>query len=230
MVISGFQKTTLVDYPGHIACLIFTQGCNFRCPFCHNRDLVNGTKSKNRVDTGEILDYLDKRKGLIDGICISGGEPLLQKDIAVFMRLVKSKGYKIKLDTNGSKPLILKKLIEEGLVDYVAMDVKNCFSKYNQTSGISNVLLDNIKESIEILKKSNIDYEFRTTVVKELHCFENLKQICEYLGPSVKYYLQNYRDCETVLVKGYHGFKREELMLIKNKLNKDYPNVSVRGI
>jgi len=230
MVISGFQKLTLVDYPEHIACLIFTQGCNFRCPFCHNRDLVNSMDSKNQISEKEILDYLEKRRGLIDGVCISGGEPLLQKDIAIFMKLVKEKGYKIKLDTNGSKPQILKKLIEDKLIDYVAMDIKNSFSNYGQTSGVINIDLEKVKESIAILKNSNIDYEFRTTVVKELHSFEDLKFICEYLGNNVKYYLQNYRDCETVLVSGYHGFEKEELLEFKNKLNKDYPNVMVRGI
>jgi len=220
----------LVDYPEHIACLIFTQGCNFRCPFCHNRDLVNSMDSKNQISEKEILDYLEKRRGLIDGVCISGGEPLLQKDIAIFMKLVKEKGYKIKLDTNGSKPQILKKLIEDKLIDYVAMDIKNSFSNYGQTSGVINIDLEKVKESIAILKNSNIDYEFRTTVVKELHSFEDLKFICEYLGNNVKYYLQNYRDCETVLVSGYHGFEKEELLEFKNKLNKDYPNVMVRGI
>lgn len=230
MIISGFQKLTLVDYPEHIACLIFTQGCNFRCPFCHNRDLIECFSSKNQIDESEIFNYLDKRKGLIDGVCISGGEPLLQKDIALFMKFIKDKGYKIKLDTNGSKPLVLKKLIEENLVDYVAMDVKNSYSNYGKTSGIDNINVDNIKQSIQILKNSNIDYEFRTTVVKELHSFENIKEICQYLGPDVKYYIQNYRDCQTVLVSGLHGFEKEELLKIKDKLNKDYPNVKVRGI
>lgn len=230
MVISGFQKLTLVDYPEHIACLIFTQGCNFRCPFCHNRDLVNGMNSKNQIDENEIFNYLDKRKGLIDGVCISGGEPLLQKDIVLFMKIIKDKGYKIKLDTNGSKPLVLKKLIEKNLVDYVAMDVKNSYPNYDKTSGLDNMNIDNIKQSIQILKNSNIDYEFRTTVVKELHSFDKIREICEYLGPNVKYYIQNYRDCETVLVRGFHGFEKAELLKIKDKLNKDYPNVKVRGI
>lgn len=230
MVISGFQKLTLVDYPEHIACLIFTQGCNFRCPFCHNKDLVNGMSSKNQIDENEVFNYLDKRKGLIDGVCISGGEPLLQKDIVLFIKMIKDKGYKVKLDTNGSKPLVLKKLIEENLVDYVAMDFKNTFSNYGETSGVDNLDVSNIKKSVEILKNSNIDYEFRTTVMKELHDFEKLKKICEYLGPNVKYYIQNYRDCETVLKKGFSSFEAEELLEIKNKLKKDYPNVSVRGI
>lgn len=230
MVISGFQKLTLVDYPEHTACLIFTQGCNFRCPFCHNRDLVKGMTNKNKIDENEFFSYLDKRKGLIDGVCISGGEPLLQKDIGIFIKNIKDKGYKVKLDTNGSKPLILKKLIDENLVDYVAMDVKNTFASYDKTSGVNNLNVDNIKKSIDILKSSNIDYEFRTTVVKELHSFDALKEICEYLGPNVKYYLQNYRDCETVLVSGFHGFEKEELLDIKNKLERDFPNIRIRGI
>ncbi|MBE6138266.1 MAG: anaerobic ribonucleoside-triphosphate reductase activating protein [Firmicutes bacterium] len=230
MIISGFQKLTLVDYPEHMACLVFTQGCNFRCPFCHNKELIEGFDSKNEISEDEIFQYLDKRKGLIDGVCITGGEPLLQKDIALFMKCVKDKGYKIKLDTNGSKPEVLKKIIDAGLVDYVAMDIKNSFDGYGITSGIDNLDISNIKKSIEVLKNSNIDYEFRTTIVKELHNFDKIHEIISYLGSDVKYYLQNYRDCETVLVRGFHGFERKELLDIKNQLNKDYPNVKVRGI
>lgn len=230
MVISGFQKLTLVDYPGKTACLIFTQGCNLRCPFCHNRDLVEGFNSKNQIDEEEIFKYLDKRKGLIDGVCISGGEPLLQKDILFFMQRIKDKGYKVKLDTNGSKPELLKRIIDGNLVDYVAMDIKNSFEDYGKTSGVDNMDISNIKRSIEILKSSNVCHEFRTTVVRELHDFNKIKSIISYIGVDAKYYLQNYRDCETVLVKGFHGFEKEELLKIKDKLNNDYPNVSIRGI
>ncbi|MBE6152335.1 MAG: anaerobic ribonucleoside-triphosphate reductase activating protein [Firmicutes bacterium] len=230
MVISGFQKLTLVDYPEHIACLVFTQGCNLRCPFCHNKDLVCSMNNTNQIDEDVIFRYLDKRKGLIDGVCVSGGEPLLQKDIISFIKKIKEKGYKVKLDTNGTKPLVLKRLLDENLVDYVAMDVKNSFEGYDKVAGIENVCVDNIKLSIELLKDSKINYEFRTTVVKELHNFDNISKICKYLGKNVKYYLQNYRDCETVLVKGFHSFSKEEIIEIKNKLIKDYPNISIRGI
>ena len=228
MEISGFQKLTLVDFPGHTACIIFTQGCNFKCPFCHNSGLIQGANNSNKIDEQVLFDYLDNRMGLIDGVCVSGGEPLLQKDIELFIRKIKEKGYKVKLDTNGSKPKILKKLIDCNLIDYVAMDVKNTFSKYDVTSG-AKVSLDDIKESINILKSSNIDYEFRTTIVKELHSFENIEEILNYLGPSVKFYIQNYRDCDTVLQKGLNGFSDVELLEIEKKLERRYPNVTIRG-
>ena len=228
MVISGFQKLTLVDYPGQTACILFTQGCNFKCPFCHNSGLITGTNQSNIIDEQVIFDYLDKRKGLIDGVCISGGEPLLQKDIELFIRKIKEKGYKVKLDTNGSKPKILKKLIDESLLDYVAMDVKNTFSKYDVTTGISTNIND-IKESIEVLKNSNIDYEFRTTIVKELHNFEDIQEILNYIGPNVKFYIQNYRDCDTVLIKGLHEFSDDELQSIEEKLKMKFPNIIIRG-
>ena len=228
MVISGFQKLTLVDYPGHTACILFTQGCNFKCPFCHNSDLISGANKPNIIDEQVIFDYLDKRKGLIDGVVVSGGEPLLQKDIELFIRKIKEKGYKVKLDTNGSKPNILKKLIDESLLDYVAMDVKNTFTKYEVTTGISTNIKD-IKESIEILKDSNIDYEFRTTIVKELHNFEDIMEILNYIGTNVKFYIQNYRDCDTVLIKGLHGFSDNELQFIEENLKMKFPNVNIRG-
>ena len=228
MIISGMQKLTLVDYPGHTACLIFTQGCNFRCPFCHNSDLVIGANNSNKIDEQVLFDYLDKRKGLIDGVCISGGEPLLQKDIKLFIEKIKEKGYKVKLDTNGSKPDVLENLIEHNLIDYVAMDVKNVFNKYDLTIGCkSNV--EDIKKSISILKSSSIDYEFRTTIAKELHSLEDIGGILEYLGADVKYYLQNYNDCETVLKKGLSGFSDDELLEIKQNLERKYPNVIIRG-
>ena len=228
MTISGFQKLTLVDYPEHTACLIFTQGCNFRCPFCQNSSLVI-KKNNCKIDETEIFEYLDKRKKLIDGVCISGGEPLLNEDIGLFIKKIKDKGYKIKIDTNGSRPKMLKKLIDNKLIDYVAMDIKNSFENYNATSGVQ-VNIDDIKESINILKNSNIDYEFRTTIVKQLHNFENIEDILSYIGPDVKYYIQNYRDCDTVLKKGLSGFKEEELLDIKEKLEKKYPNIVIRGL
>ena len=228
MIISGMQKLTLVDYPSHTACLIFTQGCNFRCPFCHNSDLVIKTNNPNKIDEQVLFDYLDKRKGLIDGVCISGGEPLLQKDIELFIKKIKDKGYKVKLDTNGSKPSILKNLIDKNLVDYVAMDVKNTFDKYEETIGCK-INVQDIKNSIDILKNSNIDYEFRTTIAKELHSLEDIKNILRYLGRNVKYYIQNYNECETVLKKGLNGFSDDELLNIKKKLEIEYPNISIRG-
>ena len=228
MIVSGFQKLTLVDFPGHTACIIFTQGCNFKCPYCHNSELINCRNNSNKIDEQVLFDYLDKRKGLIDGVVVSGGEPLLQKDIILFIKKIKEKGYKVKLDTNGSNPVALKELIENSLVDYVAMDVKNVFNKYDLTTGIKTNI-ENIKKSIEILKNSSIDYEFRTTIAKELHNLEDIKSILNYLGKNVKYYIQNYRECDTVLQKGLSSFSDSELLNIKESLEKIYPNVIIRG-
>ena len=230
MTISGMEKLTLLDYPANTACLIFTQGCNFRCPFCHNKNLLMDTNGDGIIDENEVLDYLKKRKGLVDGICISGGEPLLQRDIESFIKKIKEIGVKVKLDTNGSNPQKLKKLIEMGLIDYVAMDIKNDFSNYDKTSGVDNINIENIKKSIDILENSNIEYEFRTTVVKELHSITQLEHICEYIGPNARYYIQNYRDCSNVLQSGLNGFSEKELFDIQNILNMKYPNVTVRGI
>ena len=228
MIISGFQKLTLVDYPGHTACIIFTQGCNFKCPFCHNSGLIGCANNSNRIDEQVLFDYLDKRKGLIDGVCISGGEPLLQKDIILFIKKIKEKGFKVKLDTNGSNPEVLKKITDNDLVDYVAMDIKNTFDKYELTSGVK-VNLDSIKESINILKGSSIDFEFRTTIAKELHSIEDIRNILEYIGAEVKFFIQNYQECDTVLKKGLSSFSDDELKNIKKELERNYPNVVIRG-
>ena len=230
MTISGMQKLTLLDYPGNTACLIFTQGCNFRCPFCHNKDLLSDCSENEIIEENEVFHYLEKRKGLIDGVCISGGEPLLQRDIENFISKVKDMGFKVKLDTNGSSPSKLKRLIDNGLVDYVAMDIKNNFLNYDKTSGIERINIENIKRSIDILENSSIEYEFRTTVVKELHNLIQLEEICKYLGPNVKYYIQNYKDCDTVLQNGLTGFAKEELQKIEKHLKMTNPNVIIRGI
>jgi len=230
MTISGMQKLTLLDYPGNTACLIFTQGCNFRCPFCHNRDLVENEIEHEIIDEKEVFKYLEKRKGILDGICITGGEPLLQRDIEDFISKVKEMGFKVKLDTNGSSPFRLKSLLDKGLLDYVAMDIKNDFLNYDKTSGIERINIENIKRSIDIIENSNVEYEFRTTIVKELHNMFQLEQICKYLGPNVRYYIQNYKDCDTVIQKGLSGFDNDELINIQNQLRMTNPNVMVRGI
>lgn len=230
MKISGMQKLTLLDYPGKTACLLFTQGCNFRCPFCHNKDLLNNENSESIIREEEVFRYLEKRKGLIDGVCISGGEPLLQEDIEAFISKIKQMGFSIKLDTNGSSPSRLKRLIDKGLIDYVAMDVKNDFLNYDKTSGVERLNIENIKRSIKIIEESNVEYEFRTTLVKEFHKLGQLEKICEYLGPEARYYLQNYRDCNSVLQMGLSGFEKEELLNMQNQLKITYPNVMVRGI
>lgn len=229
MTINGMQKLTLLDYPGNVACLIFTQGCNFRCPFCHNSGLLDMNNNCEKIDEKEVFKYLEKRRGLLDGVCISGGEPLLQKDIEDFIRKVKDLGYKVKLDTNGSSPKKLKQLIEDGLIDYVAMDIKNDFLNYDKTAGMCTNI-DNIKKSIEIIENSNIEYEFRTTIVKQFHDVRKLEKIIQYIGPNARYYIQNYQDCSSVLQRGLNGFDNEELLNIKNTLGVKYPNLVVRGV
>ena len=229
MTINGMQKLTLLDYPGNVACLIFTQGCNFRCPFCHNSGLLDMNNNCEKIDEKEVFKYLEKRRGLLDGVCISGGEPLLQKDIVDFIRKVKDLGYKVKLDTNGSSPKKLKQLIEDGLIDYVAMDIKNDFLNYDKTAGMCTNI-DNIKKSIEIIENSNIEYEFRTTIVKQFHDVGKLEKIIQYIGPNARYYIQNYQDCSSVLQRGLNGFDNEELLNIKNTLGAKYPNLVVRGV
>lgn len=230
MIIDGMEKLTLLDFPGHLACIIFTKGCNFKCPFCQNSPLIDSQKECGKFTEEYVLNYLTKRKGILDGICISGGEPLVQPNIETFIRKVKDIGYKVKLDTNGSNPEKLKKLIDDNLIDYVAMDVKNSFYKYTDTIGKNAVNIKNLKRSIDILKNSSIDYEFRTTIVKEYHTINDIKEICNLIGHNSKYYLQNFVDSENVVKKGLHGFSKEELTNISKILSSDFSNLQIRGI
>ena len=177
MQIHGFQKMTLLDFPGRVAATVFTGGCNFRCPFCHNALLVTELKESDVIPTQDVVSYLEKRTSLLDGVCLTGGEPLLQPDIASFLRKIKEMGYAVKLDTNGNSPSKLRDLVEEGLVDYVAMDVKNCREKYGETIGIPNFDVSKIEESIRFLMSGKVDFEFRTTVVKEFHTVENIESL-----------------------------------------------------
>lgn len=229
MIIDGFQKLTLLDFPEKMACMIFTRGCNLKCPFCQNGLLVLNKTKEGFIDESEIFEYLKKRKNLLDGVVVSGGEPLLQRDIKTFITKIKDLGYKVKIDTNGTSPLLLEELINEGLVDYVAMDIKNVFEKYPKITGCKNVNTDNIKKSIKILKQDKIDYEFRTTIVKEFHALEDIKKILSYIGGS-KYYLQNFVDNENVIQSGLHGFSREELIDINNELEKEFTNFKIREL
>ncbi len=180
MEISGFNKLTLLDYPGYLAAIIFTQGCNFQCPFCQNSTLIDN-KIKGTITEQEVLEYLEKRKNVLDGLCISGGEPLLQRGLESFIRKVKDLGYKVKLDTNGSNPDKLKKLLDNNLLDYVAMDIKNDFNNYDKICGLNKINIDKIKESMKLLVGSKVKYEFRTTLIKEYHNVDSVKEIYKSL-------------------------------------------------
>ena len=220
MNIAGVQKVTLLDYPGKVACEIFTQGCNFECPFCQNSSLIPITNT-GEFSEEEIFEYLNLRKNILDGVVITGGEPTVQKDLKSFIKKIKDLGLLVKLDTNGGNPKVLQELIDEKLVDYVAMDIKNIFNKYNITAG-KKINLDNIKKSIEILKASKIDYEFRTTIIKEMHSLDDIISICKLVG-NAKYYLQNFEDSENVIDHSLHGFSREELLFIDKYLKDLFP-------
>lgn len=210
MNICGINKTTLLDFPGLVACTLFTGGCNFRCPFCHNKDLVLGI-AESKVLEEEIFAFLQKRKGILQGVCITGGEPTLQKDLVTFIERVKELGYKVKLDTNGYCPEVLKELLDKKLLDYVAVDIKATKEKYAQTVGLENLQLSRIEESVALLKQWNGAYEFRTTVVKGLHEREDFAQIGEWIRGCKNYYIQSYRENENVLCPGFEAFPREEL-------------------
>ena len=182
MRICGVQKLAMVDYPGKLAATVFTGGCNLRCPFCHNALLVTRLEESPALDEGVVLDFLRKRKGLLEGVVLSGGEPLLQKDAADFLAKVRELGYAVKLDTNGFYPAALAEILERKLVDYVAMDIKNSREKYALTCGLDAVDLTAVEESIALLRRSGVDYEFRTTMVRELHTPEDMEAIGRWLG------------------------------------------------
>ena len=226
MKIAGFQKLTLLDYPSKVACIIFTQGCNYKCPYCQNSGLIDHS-NEDLIDEEEIFKYLDKRKGVLDGIVISGGEPTIQKDLKTFMEKVKEKGFLIKLDTNGSNPNFVEEAINEKLVDYIAMDIKNVLEEYKDVTDV-NPNIVNLKRSIEIIKNSNIEHEFRTTIIKNIHNIDKILKICEYVDGD-KLYLQNFVLSENVLGKYLIPFTEEELKEIKKEIER-YPNVKIRGM
>lgn len=194
MTIHGFQKMTLLDYPEKVACTIFTAACNLRCPFCHNAGLVTKIETAERIDESEVLAYLQKRKGILDGICITGGEPTLQKDLADFIRKIRDLGYAVKLDTNGTNPAVLQSLLDEGLLDYVAMDIKNTPEKYEATVGVPSFDVTPIQQSIDLLLAGRVDFEFRTTVVAEYHTPEDIGKIARWLSGAPRYFLQPFVD------------------------------------
>lgn len=227
MKIFGLEKLSLVDYGSNACAVVFTGACNFKCPFCHNGGLVN--INVPQIPTEEVLRYLKKRYGLIDAVCVSGGEPTLQEDLLDFLKELKQIGYKVKLDTNGTNPQVLMQAIQENLVDYVAMDVKNCFKKYAETSGVSDVFLENIKQSLQILKQSGIDYELRTTLVKEFHLEDDIKQMATELAGHKKMFLQNFIDSPNCIKKGLNSvdisFAKNYVEILKEQIE----SVSLRG-
>lgn len=230
MRIQGLQKLTLLDFPGRTACTVFTAGCNFRCPFCHNASLVVDIPKEAAISEEEFFAFLKKRQGILDGVCVSGGEPLLQPDIEEFIGKIKELGYVVKLDTNGSFPKKLKALVEKGLIDYVAMDIKNCLESYAITSGTDALDLGAIEESVSYLKEGHIPYEFRTTVVKNYHFEESFEKIGQWIQGADKYYLQNFVDSGDLIGKKTKGCSPEEMNTFLKVVQKYIPTAQLRGI
>ena len=229
MKLCGLQKTTLLDFPGHVAATIFTGGCNFRCPFCHNSDLL-GNDLPPAYSVEEVLSFLKKRRGILEGVAITGGEPTLQPDLRDFILDIRALGYAIKLDTNGYRPDILISLCEEGLIDYVAMDVKASKERYAVLAGIPSVDIAKLDESIDYLVHGSLPYEFRTTVVKELHSDEDFEKIGPWIRGCKNYYLQCFVDSDQVLNPVYTSPTKEELLRYQSIVEPYVEHVELRGV
>ena len=223
----GIDKFSLLDYGDNVCVVLFAPTCNYRCPFCHNGDSV--LNSNAEIPFEDILNYLKERKGLVDAVVISGGEPTLMNDLAAKIKQIKELGYKIKLDSNGTNPEIIKALIHQKLIDYVAMDIKNSEEKYSLTCGAKNPSIENVKKSIKLLMTSGIDYEFRTTLVKELHNSDDIKSLGELIKGAKVLYLQKFVDREGVIEKGLHPINEEEANSFKQILVNYVKEVNLRG-
>lgn len=230
MKIYGLNKTTLLDYPGKVAATIFLGGCNFRCPFCQNSSLVLNPSAQPEIPVKEVLSFLKKRKGILDGVCITGGEPTLSPDLPELLREIRTLGYPIKLDTNGTHPDLLKTLTEQNLIQMTAVDIKACPDNYPALCGLVHPELDAVKETVEFLKNGTLDYEFRTTVIRELHSEKDFIEIGQWLTGAKAYYLQAYRDSEEVLQPGFSSYTRKELEHFREILKRTIPLVELRGI
>lgn len=230
MYICGLQKLAMVDYPGKLAATVFTGGCNLRCPFCHNALLVTRLDETPEIPEREVLDFLSSRRGLLDGVVLSGGEPLIQPGAADFLQAVRELGFAVKLDTNGCYPAPLADVLKRGLVDYVAMDIKNSREKYAATVGVPGFDPAPVEESIRLLKASGVDYEFRTTVVREFHTADDIRAIGRWVQGAPRYFLQSFADSGTLVGQGCHGLSPLEMQALANAARPYFGQVSLRGV
>lgn len=230
MKIYGLNKTTLLDYPGRVAATIFLGGCNFRCPFCQNSSLVLSPDRQPEIPEEEVLSFLKKRKGILEGVCVTGGEPTLSPELPEFLKKIQDLGYPVKLDTNGSRPQVLKDLASRNLIQMTAVDIKACPNNYPSLCGLVHPDLDSIKETVDFLINGSLDYEFRTTVVRELHTEQDFIQIGQWIAGAKAYYLQAYRNSEEVLQPGFSSYSQKELMYFRDILKRTIPLVELRGI
>ncbi len=229
MKILGMEKMSLVDYDGYVSATLFTGGCNFLCPFCHNSPLVVNFQSQSELEQNEVLSYLEKRFGLLDGVCVSGGEPTLYKDLPAFIEKIKNIGYKVKLDTNGTNPNVLKSLFENGLIDYCAMDIKNDKANYARIIGFSEYNTANVESSVDFLINNKFDYEFRTTLIDDFHDYQNVKNIGEWIKGANKYFLQKFVDHGSCIEQGLSGVSLEKAKEFLQILSPFVKNVNLRG-
>ena len=230
MRIGGLQKLTLLDYPGKVACTVFLSGCNLRCPYCHNPALVLPEQSNAPgMPESEVFAFLEQRKGKLDGICITGGEPTLQPELPGFLEKLRGLGYAIKLDTNGTNPGMLNRLLRDGILNYVAMDIKNSPSRYAETCGGADVL-SKVRESADLLLNSPTDYEFRTTVCKPLHTEKEMEEIGRWLRGAKRYFLQPFVDTGDLVSGGVQAHTQDELTRLRQAVLPDIPNTQLRGI
>ena len=228
MNIHGLQKMTLLDFPGKVACTVFLGGCDMRCPFCHNWELVDAS-AQAIMDENELFRFLGGRIGLLDGVAFTGGEPLMRNDLMDVIKRIRDMGFKIKLDTNGNHPDRLRSVVDAGLIDYVAMDVKNSPERYGETIGLPGFDISRIKESIDYLMNCGTDYEFRTTVVKQCHDEDSFKGIAELIKGAEKYYLQGFVDRETVPYAGLEGYTKEEMEKFLDIVSPYVKSAEIRG-
>ena len=229
MKIHGLQKMTLLDFPGRVACTVFLGGCDFRCPFCHNFELADGT-AQPVMDDEELLAFLKKRRGLLDGVAFTGGEPLLYRELPELLRKIRELGFAVKLDTNGAHPALLRQILEEGLADYVAMDIKNSPAKYAVTCGVERLDMDAIRESISLLMNGVTDYEFRTTVVAEFHEAADFEEMGKLIAGAKRYFLQCFTDRDTVPFEGLHAPSAEQLQEYARIARGYVGDVRLRGV
>lgn len=232
MQVTGIQKLTLLDYPGTVACTVFTAGCNFRCPFCHNAMLVLPEQMEtNYLTDGEVFDFLRKRRGVLDGVAVTGGEPLLHRDMPEFLSRIKELGYKIKLDTNGSNPALLREIVEAGLVDRVAMDIKNAPESYAETIGFEHFDIAPVEQSKSFLLEGSVDYEFRTTVVRGIHTKESLIGAAKWISGAKEYYLQQFKDSGSLVMgEGLSAYDEKQMHELAEAVREYVPTVEVRGV
>ena len=228
-MIKGLQKLTLLDFPGVVAATVFLGGCNIRCPFCHNASLVIPEKYGETIPDGEFFEFLESRKGRLQGVCVSGGEPTLYPRLSEFLGRIKEMGYLVKLDTNGTRPEVLSELIDRGLVDYVAMDIKNSPLRYGETVGIPDFDPTPIAERAAILMNGKTDFEFRTTVSRELHTERDIENIGKWLAGDEKFFLQTFKDSGDLIADGYSGYSAEEMEHLTTLLKKYIPKAEKRG-